>query len=77
MALITDATTTWSSPVTLTQDEIWQARSGTVFVTATPGASADDGLFLREGSATLISAGTELRYRKEGTGSAVIVREAV
>lgn len=77
MALITNAAATWSAPVTLTQDEIWQVRSGTVFVTATPGAAADDGLFLREATAVTISAGTELRYRKEGTTPAVIVREVV
>ena len=77
MALITDAAATWSAPVTLTQDEIWQTRSGTVFLTATPGAAADDGLFLREATAIVVSAGTELRYRKEGATPAVIVREAV
>ena len=77
MALITDAADSWSAPVTLTQDEIWQARSGTVYVTSTPGATADDGLFLREATAVQFSAGTELRYRKEGTTPAVIVREGV
>ena len=77
MALITDAATAWSAPVTLTQDEIWQTRTGTVFLTSTPGAAADDGLFLREATAVAISAGTELRYRREGTTPAVIVREAV
>lgn len=77
MALITDATTAWSAPITLTQDEIWQTRSGTVFLTSTPGAAADDGLFLRKATAVTLSAGTEIRYRKEGTKPAVIVREAV
>lgn len=77
MALITDATTTWSSPVTLTQDEVWQTRSGTVFITSTPGAPANDGLFLREGTAVTVSVGTELRYRKEGKAPAVIAREAI
>lgn len=77
MALITDATTGWSSPVTLTQDEVWQTRSGNIFLTTTPGASADDGVFLRSGRALLLSAGTEVRYRKEGRTSALIAREAV
>lgn len=77
MALITDAATTWSAPVTLTQDEIWQTRSGSVFLTTTPGAAADDGVLLRAGRAILLSAGSELRYRKEGRADALIAREAV
>ncbi len=77
MALITNAAATWSAPVTLTQNEIWQTRSGTVFLTSTSGAADDDGLFLREATAVTLSAGTEIRYRKEGTTPAVIVREAV
>ena len=77
MALITDAATTWSAPVTLTQNEIWQTRSGTVYLTATPGAAPDDGLFLREATAITVSAGTEIRYRKEGTTPTVIVRGVI
>jgi hypothetical protein len=77
MPLITDATNTWSSPVTLTSDEIWQARREGVFIatTATPGA--DDGLLLRDGAAVLIGNGRTVRYRLAGRGPAVIAREAV
>jgi hypothetical protein len=77
MPLITDATNSWSSPVTLTGDEIWQARREGVFIatTATPGA--DDGLLLRDGAAVLIGNGRTVRYRLAGRGPAVIAREAV
>ena len=77
MALITDATTAWSTPITLTQDEVWQTRKGGVFVTTTASPAGDDGLFLREGIGIRFSAGSDVRYRKEGTEDAVIVREAV
>lgn len=77
MALISDATTAWSSPITLTQDEIWQTRRGGVFVTTTVSPATDDGLFLREGTGIRLSAGSDVRYRKEGTGEAVVACEAV
>ncbi len=77
MALITDAATTWSSPITLTQDEVWQTRKGTVFVTTTASPDAEDGLLLREGIGIRFSAGSDVRYRKEGSKDAVIVHEGV
>jgi hypothetical protein len=77
MALITDATTAWSAPVTLTEDEIWQTRYGSVFLTTTPGAAPDDGFNLLQGEGVLIRAGREVRYRKTGPTEALIVREAV
>lgn len=77
MALITDAATTWSAPITLTADEIWQTRKGSVFVTTTAAPDAADGLALHELHAVALSAGSDVRYRKEGTTEAVIVREAV
>lgn len=77
MALITDAATTWSSPVTLATDEIWQTRKGSVFVTTTTSPDAEDGLGLWENHAVRLPAGAEVRYRKEGTTEAVLVREAV
>ena len=77
MALITDAATAWSTPITLTQDEVWQTRTGSVFVTTTTNPAADDGLLLREGIGIRFSAGTDVSYRKEGTADAVIVHEAV
>jgi hypothetical protein len=67
MALITDATTAWSTPITLTQDEVWQTRKGGVFVTTTASPAPADGLFLREGIGIRFSAGSDVRYRTEGT----------
>ena len=77
MALITDAAFAWSSPVTLSSDEIWQARSDGVFVTTTATPDADDGLLLLEDSAVQILAGQTVRYRRAGSGAVVIVRETV
>lgn len=77
MALITDAATAWSAPVTLTSDEVWQTRKGSVFVTTTANPAADDGLALHENHAVRFSAGVTVSYRKEGATGALIVREAV
>ncbi len=77
MALITDATTNWSTSVTLTTDEIWQTRKGSVFVSTTGSPAVEDGLALHEFHAVQFSAGTSVKYRKEGTGEALIVREAI
>lgn len=77
MTLINDAATTWSNPVTLTAAEVWQSRAGAVFVTTTGAPEADDGLSLHEMHAVHFSAGMTVRYRKEGNGTALIVREAV
>lgn len=77
MALITDAATAWSPAITLTSDEIWQTRKGSVFVTTTASPDAEDGIGLHENHAVRFSAGVSVRYRKDGTTEAVIVREAV
>lgn len=77
MALITDAATAWSAPLTLTTDEIWQARAGSVFVTTTASPAANDGLGLHETHAVRLPAGATVRYRKEGPTDALIVHEAV
>jgi len=77
MALITDATTAWSSPVTLTSDEIWQCRKGAVFVTTSVSPDVDDGLEMHETHAVRLPSGAAVQYRKIGTTDAVIVREAV
>jgi len=77
MALISDVTTTWSDPLTLTRDEIWQARSGSVFVTTSPDPDPDDGFALVEGRGVLIRAGLNVRYRKQGSTAALLVHEAV
>ncbi|WP_375227276.1 hypothetical protein [Roseobacter sp. S98] len=77
MALITDATETWSAPVTLANDEIWQARWGSTFVSTTSSPAANDGFSLTQGQGVLIRAGLQVRYRKEGSTDALIVREVV
>lgn len=77
MALVTDATTAWSAAVTLTSDEIWQTRQGSVFVTTTDTPGPDDGIALHENHAVQLTAGAVVRYRKEGTTAALIVREAL
>lgn len=77
MALITDATTNWSGLVTLVSDEIWQARAGSVFITTTTAPAADDGISLALRDGLRLTAGAQIRYRKEGSTEAVIVREAL
>lgn len=77
MALITDAATAWSAAITLTSDEIWQTRKGSVFVTTTATPDPQDGISIHENHAVRFSAGSAVRYRKEGTTEALIVREAV
>lgn len=77
MALITDAATTWSAPILLSTDEIWQTRKGSVFVTTTASPDAEDGIGLHENHAIRLPAGASVSYRKEGATDAVIVREAV
>lgn len=77
MALIQDATTAWSSPITLAADEVWQTREGSVFVTSTTVPDANDGIQLQENHAIRFSAGLSVSYRKEGPTAALIVREAV
>lgn len=77
MSLIKNATTDWSDPVTLSNDEIWQSRSGNVFITTTPDPEPEDGLsmVLREG--IRLGAGLTVRYRKSGDVAALIAREVV
>ena len=77
MALIADATTSWSTPITLTADEVWQTRSGSVYVTTTASPDANDGSWLHENHAVRFSSGQSVSYRKEGAADALIVREAV
>lgn len=77
MALITNATTSWSAAVTLVADEIWQARKGSVFVSTEASPAANGGIALQENTAVRFSAGVSVRYRKEGITEALIAREAV
>ena len=77
MALISDATTTWSAPIQLGEDEVWQTRFGNVFITTSATPAPNDGFNLVQGEGVLLRAGREVRYRKEGSTDALIVREAV
>ena len=77
MPLITDASSTWSAPVTLTSDEVWQARREGVFLATTTSPGPDDGVLLRDGAAVQFSAGRSVRYRLAGRNAALIAREAV
>lgn len=77
MSLIKNVTTNWSNPVVLAADEIWQARWGSVFLTTTANPDPNDGFALEQGQGVMISAGAQVRYRKEGSVAALIAREAV
>lgn len=77
MALISDADVTWSAPITLGADEIWQVRAGRVFVTSTATPDAEDGIELFENQAIRLSAGQTVQYRKLGSVETRIVRETV
>lgn len=77
MALIRDVKNEWSAPVTLTTDEIWQARDGSVFLTTGASPDSDDGICLVMRDGVRLGAGLEVRYRKSGDTAALIVREAV
>lgn len=77
MALISDATTSWSAPITLSSDEIWQTRKGSIFITTAASPSSSDGIALHENHAVRLPSGTTVRYRKDGVTEALIVREAV
>lgn len=77
MTLIRDLTTDWSEPVTLYKDEIWQARSGSVFISTTDSPESDDGLCMVLRDGLRLGAGAIVRYRKEGPTAALIAREAV
>lgn len=77
MALIKNISNNWSDPVVLTADEVWQARWGSVFLTTTASPDPDDGFSLEQGQGVVIRGGARVRFRKEGTVSALIAREVV
>jgi len=77
MSLIRDVRQEWSDTVTLDKDEVWQARSGSVFFTTSPEPESDDGLAMVLRDGIRLCAGLSVRYRKEGEGAALIAREAV
>jgi hypothetical protein len=77
MTLIKDASLQWSDPVTVAQDEIWQVRSGSVLLTTTASPDPDDGLSLVLRDGIRVAAGSQIQYRREGDGFAVIAREVI
>lgn len=77
MAIIRDAKNEWSVPVTLSQDEIWQARDGNVFISTSETPESDDGLSLALRDGIRLGAGLTVRYRKAGDTGALIAREVV
>ncbi|MEM9239725.1 MAG: hypothetical protein AAGB07_07070 [Pseudomonadota bacterium] len=77
MALITDAAETWSAPIVLSANEIWQVRQGSVYITTSTSPAADDGLQLHEMHGVQFSVGQVVRYRKADIAEALIVRETV
>lgn len=77
MTLITDAGASWSAPVALSADEVWQTRKGAVYLTTTSNPAPEDGVKLYEMQAVQLSAGLSVRYRKSGPTEALIVREAI
>ncbi len=77
MAIISDAGLTWSAPITLASDEVWQTRQGRVFITTTASPGSDDGIELLENQGLRLSGGRVVRYRKTGAGTAQIAREEV
>lgn len=76
MPMITTMPTTWSAPVTLTADEVWQVRGGPVFVSTDATPDALGGLEMKNGDAVRITSGKAVRYRSFAPGSQ-IVRESV
>lgn len=80
MSLITDATEEWSSGVTLTADEVWQAQSGWILISTAVSPGANDGIILRgeRGDAIAISSGKTVKYKvSSGAAPFVLSREEV
>lgn len=65
MAVISVTNTVWSSPVTLSVDEIWQVRGGDVLVASWNPSNAQDGWLLSGATNDPIQfkAGAVVRYR--------------
>lgn len=77
MSLIRDAKVEWSAPVTLLNDEVWQARSGCVYLTTSDSPDSDGGLCMALRDGIRIGAGCTVRYRRESGAPALIARESV
>jgi len=77
MARITDASDSWSQTISLSQNEVWQAREGSFYLTTTVAPDPEDGILLPEGTGVLLSAGRNVQYRRAGPVDTLIVREGV
>lgn len=75
MPMITTMPTTWSAPVTLTADEVWQVRGGPVFVSTDASPDALAGLEMKNGDAIRFSSGKAVRYRSYDVGSQIVREE--
>ena len=73
MAVVTDLTLSWSSPVTLAVRERWQARSGTLYISTDAAPSDDDGWLVPAPRWIEIDAGVTVRVRR-GVEPAVLIR---
>jgi hypothetical protein len=64
MPLITNATPSWSDPVTITKDEFWQARSGSFLLSTEADPTEGDGVFVSVPFGIELKAGVAVRYRR-------------
>lgn len=77
MPLITNATSAWSTGVTLTENEFWQCRDGLVALSTATSPGVSDGIILTEGFGIDLAAGKTVKYRTVNSTVAVISREEV
>ena len=77
MSLLTNVTLAWAGPIVLADDEVWQARSGSCYLSTDNTPDADDGVLLEQGQALFLSAGVQIQYRSKGELGATIARTKV
>jgi hypothetical protein len=78
MALITDASTSWSAGTLLTTDEVWQVRSGDILLATRASPSGDEGLYLPKNYMIQFNSGVTVKYRlAPNCTAAEIARESV
>lgn len=76
MPRITDIPTTWTAiGVPTATAETWQCVEGRVAITIEAAPGTDDGIILWDGRGWDVPAGATVRYRRAGSGAAVIQRE--
>lgn len=75
-AEITDATTEWKSAGALTENVIFQVKSGSVLLTTHSAPTGSMGLRLEAGDREMFYSGRTVRYRRIGSSPAVIARVA-